>query len=103
MTVDITSTSEATIVTLRAFVPVGDRDQVFEAHGTSKRDPHDKHNPEVATKLAYGRALESLGRKLQKQGNGLVKCIDDNNRANKKRKKRAKKAKAKRRALAAGS
>ncbi len=49
----------------------------YQATGTSKRFK-DRFDGEVAFKLAAGRALLSLGRKLLKQGNGRVKCNDDN-------------------------
>lgn len=45
--------------------------------GWAKRDPHDKHNPEVALKLTLGRYLVHLGMALIKEANGLVKHQDD--------------------------
>lgn len=49
----------------------------YSADGTSKRDPHDDDDPEIAELLAIGRALETLGLKLQKRANGLIKHNDD--------------------------
>lgn len=49
----------------------------FEAEGTSKRDPIDDHDPEVAVLLAYGRAFEALGKKMQKRAQSLTKHADD--------------------------
>lgn len=66
-------TPEATITKV-AFV-IDDVEIIVS--GTSKRTPGDKDNPEAAILLAYGRAFETLGRKLQKKGNGLVKHADD--------------------------
>lgn len=50
---------------------------VATATGSSMRSPEDKHNEEVAVTLAMGRALEKLGRKLTRRGNGLVKQADN--------------------------
>lgn len=60
-----------------------DADGVFEDRriittGTARRHPGDKHDEQVAEFLALGRALENLGKKLQKRANGIVKQNDDN-------------------------
>ena len=68
----VTSGDTATIVTI--FVKVGDR--MVEVTGEAKRTPGDKNRPEVGVKLATGRALERLGRKLQREANGLVRHAD---------------------------
>lgn len=49
----------------------------YDAEGTSKRDPQDEDNVEVGDLIALGRALESLGKKLQKRAAGLTKHQDD--------------------------
>lgn len=54
-----------------------DLDLEFTVDGTSKRDPVDADDPEVALLLAYGRAFEALGHKLLKRANGLTKHNDD--------------------------
>lgn len=51
---------------------------VVRASGTAVRHPDDKFIKDVAQNLAIGRALESLGKKLQKRGNGVVKQNADN-------------------------
>jgi len=43
----------------------------------SHRDPIDKYNGEIGFDLALGRALQALGRKIEKRANGLVKHQDD--------------------------
>jgi hypothetical protein len=51
--------------------------EFISASGVSKRHPDDKFSPTVAENLAVGRALESLGKKLQKRADGIVKQSDD--------------------------
>lgn len=81
-------TDSATVVSVSADVPVGVGPegvvvtQTLTASGASKRHGTDKFNSEVAIKLATGRALASLSKKMIRQGNGLVKCNDDNRAAN---------------------
>lgn len=67
---------DATIARVTFGLPYFD-DLLFVADGTAKRDPHDDDDAEVAFLLAYGRAFETLGRKLQKRANGLNKHNDD--------------------------
>lgn len=50
----------------------------IHASGTAVRHPEDKFDREVAENLAIGRALENLGKKLQKRANGVVKQNEDN-------------------------
>lgn len=52
--------------------------EVVQASGVSRKHPGDKFSPVVAKELAIGRALESLGKKLQKRANGTVKQNEDN-------------------------
>lgn len=52
----------------------------IDASGVARKHPDDKFSASVAEKLAYGRALESLGKKLQKRANGEVKQNEDNAR-----------------------
>jgi hypothetical protein len=56
---------------------------LIEATGEAVRDPADRHDDEVAIKLAAGRALETLARRVLKQANGKVKSLDDNSTINK--------------------
>jgi hypothetical protein len=49
----------------------------WSATGNARREPGDEPNDEIGFMLAFGRALENAGRKLQKRGNGLVKHADD--------------------------
>lgn len=51
--------------------------ELAEACGTAKRAPGDKPDPEIATLLALGRALQSVGRQLENRANGYVKHADD--------------------------
>jgi hypothetical protein len=97
-----TVTDSATIVSLQTDVPIGvDKNgqlitQTLSANGVSKRHATDKFNAEVAIKLAYSRAFATLAKKLAKQGNGLVKCADDNRAVNEARSlKKGKKKKSK--------
>lgn len=46
--------------------------QLVVAQGTSRRNPEDKHVPEIAKLLASGRALQSVARKLQRRADGLM-------------------------------
>jgi hypothetical protein len=94
-----TVTDSATVVSVSTDVPIGTgpdgilMTETITAYGVSKRDPNDKFNQETAIKLAYGRALDSLAKKMLRQGNGLVKCQDDNRAVNEKRAKLKLKAK----------
>lgn len=76
---DYTSNSDVAICIADATLPHPHTGETlrYTATGTSKRFK-DRFDGEVAFKLATGRALLSLGRKLLKQGNGRVKCNDDN-------------------------
>jgi len=47
-------------------------DRTFTAQGTAKRQPGDPHDPDIAASLAVGRALEELGRQLQRHGHAQV-------------------------------
>lgn len=82
LVVDITSSSDATIAIVGATVDGKD----YAWSGTAKRHPGDatskgdKPNLNVGVLLALGRALTKAGHQLERQGNGLVKQIDDNRR-----------------------
>ncbi len=99
-----TVTDSATVVSVSADVPVGVGPdgvvitETLQASGTSKRHGTDKFNSEIAIKIAYGRALESLSKRMLRQGNGLVKCNDDNRAANEAKAKQKNKAKSKKKA-----
>ena len=49
----------------------------FGAKGTAVRHPEDKENPEIGYLYAYGRALQAVGRKLERRAEGLAKHQDD--------------------------
>lgn len=73
--VSVVSSSEATIAT----VTITDNDGITHTWtGTAKRDPEDKFNAEVGTKLALSRAFRSAASQLGRQADGLVKNIEDN-------------------------
>jgi len=73
--------------------------EYFVAKGDSRRDPRDKNDPEVAFKLALGRAIRQVGRDILSDGQTKVREHDHVARrqaeaskaAFKKRKKAAKK------------
>ena len=65
------------------------------AHGTSRKDPQDKFDSEVAIKLALGRAHQRYANRLLKQANGKVKSNDHNAIASAASKTKAAKKKAK--------
>lgn len=65
--------SRATVVKLWVQV----NGELIEVCGEALRHPDDKNNEQVATLLANGRALETMGKKLQKRARGLVKHNDD--------------------------
>lgn len=81
----ITQSGDATIVVLELdLLSATGENEIVKATGTAKRAPGDRHDPETATLLALGRALEKLGAKVLKQGNGRVRH-NDWLKANKKR------------------
>ncbi len=51
--------------------------KTYTGSGSAKRDPVDKADKRLGELLAYGRALDSLGRKIMREANGLVKHHDD--------------------------
>jgi hypothetical protein len=53
-----------------------------ESSGSASREPSDKYNQVVGDYLAVGRALETMGKKLQKAGWGHL-AHDENMRKNK--------------------
>jgi hypothetical protein len=73
--VSVVSSSEATIAMIAITYPDG---VTHTWTGTAKRDPEDKFNAEVGTKLALSRAFRSAASQLDRQANGLVKNIEDN-------------------------
>jgi len=50
------------------------------ANGEAVKHPDDKHDPVVGSKLATGRALQSLGRKLEREARAIT-AQADNDRA----------------------
>lgn len=81
--VSIFSSSEATIAVLH--VTINNNEYIWT--GTAKKTPSDRFNAEVGLKLALGRALMSGAKQMLRQGNGLVKSIDDNAKASEEAKK----------------
>lgn len=63
----------ATIVKMWCLI---DDNETIEVSGEALRHPDDKNDEELATLLAHGRALESMGNKLQKRARGLVRHND---------------------------
>lgn len=71
---EIVTTREATIAVLTATID----GQELSWTGTAKRFPGDKWVPGIGVRLAVGRAFAKAGNRLQRQGNGFVKNLDDN-------------------------
>ncbi len=67
------SSRDACIVQISATI----FDQPVVAQGTSRRNPADRHDPQVGRLLAYSRAYEQLAKKIARRANGLVKHKDD--------------------------
>lgn len=70
-------------------------EKVVTAEAKAQRHPDDKPNPEIAEQLAAGRALQKLGNKIEKRGNGLVKHNDDMKRMRKFQQEKKKETKGK--------
>lgn len=68
----VLSNSQATIVQLS--LRIGDR--IITTSGTSKRCRGDSNDPAIALSLAYGRAFQSLGQRLEHLGNRMVERMD---------------------------
>lgn len=66
--VESLQTEEAAIVKLK----IEGFGAVFEAIGSSKRDPQDKHNPEVGLTLALSRAMSDLSKQLEKAARAQI-------------------------------
>lgn len=64
---------DAAIATVSAIV----EGQLVIATGSSRRSPEDKPDKRVAVLLAYGRAHESLGNKLNRRARGYVEHNDN--------------------------
>lgn len=58
------------VVAVELQVTVGN--ETVTTTGSAQRDPDDKPNEQIGLLLAYGRALESAGKRLLRRGNGLV-------------------------------
>lgn len=71
---EIISSPTATIAIVQCWLG----NDFIEVTGTAKRDNEDSYDREIGEKLALGRALESLSKKLLRQANGKVKCAEDN-------------------------
>lgn len=65
--------NRATVVEVEATLENGEKILVT---GDAIRHPTDRDDEELGIMLAHGRALERLGRKLQKRANGRVKHND---------------------------
>lgn len=78
--------NDVTIATASVDLPIpGAIQKTVQGHGTSKRHPSDRFNEEIGIKLASGRALESLSRRLLRQGSGMVKSLDDSHKEKEKK------------------
>lgn len=69
----IISTDDVTAVRVGAVI---DNWDVYEAVGISKRDPRDKPDQSIASKLAFGRAVRQLGRDILHDGHAEVAKAD---------------------------
>lgn len=49
----------------------------FSVFGEARRNSRDNDDPEVGLKLAYGRALDKIAKKMLRQANGKIKHNDD--------------------------
>lgn len=47
---------------------------------TARRDPNDAFDAEIGADLCLARALQALGRKLERRVSGRIKSVDDNAR-----------------------
>lgn len=65
--------NRATIVEVIAYL---NKEESITVTGEALRHPTDRNDEELADMLAYGRAFESLGRKLTKRADGLVRHND---------------------------
>lgn len=65
--------NRATIVEVVAHL---NKEESITVTGEALRHPTDRNDEELADLLAYGRAFESLGRKLTKRADGLVRHND---------------------------
>lgn len=50
--------------------------ELFTAREVSRRDPHDRNDPEIGIKLALGRAIRQLGRNILAEGQAKVRQTD---------------------------
>lgn len=77
------STKDVTLVKVSTYVEIQNHILEIDAVGVAKRDPKDRARKEIGYNLAFGRALENLGKKIEKKANGLVKHNDDMRQAHK--------------------
>jgi hypothetical protein len=68
--VQVMQERDATIVTLRT--------EYATVKGSARRDPQDKHDPEVAYALAVSRALEKLATRYRKRAQGRMNTLENN-------------------------
>ena len=66
--------AEVTLITDMIHDDNGFTPVVVTATGSAKREPSDKPDESIGTDLATGRALEALGRKLQRRADGKVRA-----------------------------
>lgn len=76
---EVISSRDAVVVSLRlvAGVPEFDGGPPVHAAGAAKRHPSDRFDRRVGEALAIGRALQVLGRRLERRAKGVVKHRDD--------------------------
>lgn len=71
------SAHRATVARVTASVEIDGETIREEVTTEALRHPEDKSNPEIGEMLALGRALSSLGRRLERRAQGLTKHADD--------------------------
>jgi len=71
---DVVTTPEATVAVLSGII----NGEAYTWNGVSKRFPGDRYIPAIGIKIAVGRAFARAAKQMLKQGNGLVKNMDDN-------------------------
>jgi hypothetical protein len=64
-------------VTMAQILEYDTLEEAVLANGESVCHPDDKYDPVAGSKLAVGRALQSLGRKLEKQAQGITAQADN--------------------------
>lgn len=78
MTVSVQVGNRTTVAKVKAWIDHDPKLEGYEFVGEARCHPDDKFDPEVGTRLALGRALESAGKRFQRQADGLVRMHEHN-------------------------